>query len=63
MLVKQVLTDRPQWRCQISSRLFDTRREALTCATAICRQQTAENIPAVTSIKQRRQLYKKSPVA
>ena len=46
MLTKQVLTDRPQWRCQISGRLFDTRKEALDCATAICQQQLADGIPA-----------------
>jgi len=58
MLAKQVLTDRPQWRCQISGTLFDTRKEALSCATAICQQQTAANIPAATPIKERRKLYK-----
>ena len=58
MLVKQVLTDRPQWRCQISGALFDSRKEALSCATTICQQQTQAGIPPATPIKERRKLYR-----
>ena len=58
MLVKQVVTDKRQWRCQISGALFDTRKEALSCATKICQQQTQDGIPAATPIKERRKLYR-----
>jgi hypothetical protein len=57
MLAKEVLTDRLQWRCQISGRLYTTRQEAEESALTICKQQMRDGIPATTPIRARRKLY------
>ena len=61
MLVKQVLTDRPQWRCQISGKLFDSQKDALACAMTICQQQLASGIPPATPIKAQKTISGKVP--